>query len=247
MRLPSSCPLLLGTLLVFFVFNACVKPPPDFDPRNGDNVYTGCRIKSIGGIPILYNRNNDPVSFIHAGNAGTGNPNVIFKYDNRGRLAEYTAIFSNNSYGFEHRYGYNGNGKRIEADTFYFMGSYGVPNSYAYKNIVYPVYDNLNRVAKDSTVSVSSAGVGSYTIQQYDYFNNGNRITSYNYDDKLNPHRTNRVWMFINRDYSVNNPVPASAYNRAGLPLTFPSKDINDLQLMIYFIGGNTPLEYDCQ
>jgi len=40
-------------------------------------------------------------------------------------------------------------------------------------------------------------------------------------DDKIYPHRTNKVWMLIDMDYSVNNVFTASAYKSSGLPLQF--------------------------
>jgi hypothetical protein len=232
-------------LVTIFQSTSCLKPPPNFDPRNADNVYTGCRIKSINDVPVLYNRNNDPVSFIHDGQAYTGNPNIVFKYDNRNRLLEYAALFSNNSYGFVHRYTYNQ--QRIVADTEYVFGSYGVPDSYAFKNIYYPVYDNLGRVAQDSVVNYTSYGTIATRIQPYVYTADGNRYNSITYDNKLNPHRTNKIWMFIDRDYSINNPVPAVTYNGSGLPLTYDSKNVFNFHLMSFDYRGATTVTYECK
>ena len=70
---------------------------------------------------------------------------------------------------------------------------------------------------------------GSYELS---YDRNGNLVRpGVTYDDKINIYRTNRVWQFINGDYSRNNPVTGggfysfpvtpAAYNGAGLPTRF--------------------------
>ena len=48
-----------------------------------------------------------------------------------------------------------------------------------------------------------------------DYFYPSNGV----YDENLNPHRTNIVWMLIDRNYSVNNPLTAGNYKGALLRL----------------------------
>ena len=41
------------------------------------------------------------------------------------------------------------------------------------------------------------------------------------YDTKISIYRTSNVWMFLNRNYSVNNIRRATAYNGKGLPKAF--------------------------
>lgn len=225
---------------------SCIKPPRDFDPRDGNNVYTACRIKSMGGAPWVYNENNDPVSSVHT-NAGTGSPNIFFKYDNKGRLMEYTGLDDNGSYEFMHRYTYHQ--QRIVIDTMYIFGQYGVPNSALFKRIYYPRYDNLNRIAQDSLVYYSTANgpAANSVIIDYPYHQDGNLFNGYTYDNKLNFHRTNKIWMFIDREYSLNNPVPALTYNSAGLPLTFSSKNLFDFNFTYFSVGGAITISYDCK
>lgn len=53
------------------------------------------------------------------------------------------------------------------------------------------------------------------------YDANGNVVLDYTtYDNYKN---TNKIWMFIDDDYSVNNPFTAITYKSVGLPLTFPA------------------------
>ena len=235
-RATALCIPFIGICL-FFNFS-CTKLPRDFDPRDGNNVYTGCRVNSINGIAFTYNKNNDPVTYIHD-NVGTGNPNLFFKYDNRGRLTEFAAL-EFDSYEFLHRYTYYQ--QRIVVDTMYIFGEYGVPESYAFKRISYPAYDNLNRIVQDSVVQN-----GQSWIIYYPYRADGNLISGSTYDDKLNPHRTNKVWMFIDRDYSVNNSVAAATYNSSGLPLMYPAKNGFDLVFAYFRWFGATSITYDCK
>ena len=237
--------LAMGACLL--IGNACTKPPGDFDPRDGNNVYSGCRVKSINGLPFSYNKNNDPVSLERVGQAGTGNPSFYFKYDKKGRLAEYISIFSETNYGFRHLYGYQGNHDRIATDTLFFMGNLAFPDLWAYKSIYYPRFDNLNRVVQDSVVTTTYNGNNGSAIINYSYNAAGNLNNGNLYDDKLNPHRTNRVWMLIDRNYSVNSPVAAATYNYAGLPLSFASKNALDLVFNFNSYFGATTIAYDCK
>jgi len=41
------------------------------------------------------------------------------------------------------------------------------------------------------------------------------------YDNKINYHQTNKVWMFIDDQYSVNNPFHIDEYDVHGLPVKF--------------------------
>jgi hypothetical protein len=240
------CMPLIGICMVLTI--SCSKVPRDFDPRDGNNVYCGCRVKSINELPFAYNQNNDPISLLRAGQAGTGNPSFYFKYDKKGRLIEYISLFSETDYGFRHLYAYNGNADRIVTDTLYFMGSTEFTNVWASRSIYYPAYDNLNRVVKDSIVTTQfNSGAIVSSVVSYPYNITGNLDNGYVYDNKLNPHRTNKVWMFVDRNYSVNNPVAASTYNHAGLPLTFPNKNTLDLVFNFNSYFGSTSIAYDCR
>jgi hypothetical protein len=85
-------------------------------------------------------------------------------------------------------------------------------------------YDNYGRIFQVSIEFPQEPGALPSTTT-YNYDNNGNLIPSNPanavYDNKVNIHRTNDIWMFVDRNYSVNNPVKATTYNTKGLPLTF--------------------------
>ena len=60
------------------------------------------------------------------------------------------------------------------------------------------------------------------TTSLYEYDKRGNLvIADATYDKKTSIYRTHAIWMFLNRNYSLNNPVVATSYNANGLPLTF--------------------------
>ncbi|MEO5593193.1 MAG: hypothetical protein ABIR15_12960 [Chitinophagaceae bacterium] len=244
------CYLLLFLCLLQFI--SCIKPPSNFNPADGNNVYTGCRIKqtvslftsadgSLATRKFTYNSKGDPVTVI-SDRTSTGSANLEFKYDSKGRLVEYNAGYPNGSYDFKHRYGYSQN--RITTDTT--TGGFN-PFGFPITTIItWITYDNLNRIVKDSSVVQNSSF--SY-VTEYSYDVEGNKvIKGVVYDDKLNAHRTNKVWMFIDRDYSVNNPAGANAYNSVGLPLYYPANAAALLHLGYFYYGeGPVIITYDCK
>ncbi|MEP6749216.1 MAG: hypothetical protein ABJB86_15890, partial [Bacteroidota bacterium] len=249
--------------LSFPFLNSCIKPPLNFDPRDGNNVYTGCRVKETvnqgttesPGFTrhVAYNSSNNPISV--DGGGSTGRPNLVFKYDKREKLIEYSGVYTNALYEFVHRYGYSNN--RIVTDTQYVFGTYGNLTDYQSKRIIYVFYDKLNRVAEDSEVFVYPTVFTS--VLKYDYNQDGNfegfsdngGLTTYDYiyDNKLNPRRTNKIWMFIDRNYSVNNFYTAKTYNSAGLPLTFGpyQKFTFDMIFASFYYYGTSQITYDCK
>jgi len=242
-----------GIVLLCGLFaGACVKPPEQFDPRDGNIVYNGCRVKQIisqgskytPGFTreFAYNNQNDPVS-VTVPNAGTGNPNLIFRYDNRGRLIEYSGLYTNGGFEFMHTYGYRNN--RIVTDTTRTLGAYSNPAGAWSKRYKYLSYDNLNRVVQDSEVYITP--VLETVIWQYAYDATGNLVKNVGYDNKLNPHRTNKVWMFTDRNYSVNNEVGATSYNSAGLPLTFSATGPFSYVFANMYYYGEVNYVYDCK
>jgi hypothetical protein len=81
--------------------------------------------------------------------------------------------------------------------------------------------------------------------RDYVYDANGNLVNGAVYDNKLNINRTNAVWMFITRDYSVNNPFTASQYNQNSLPLRFTAT--NNTPAFLPTAKGNVSVDYLCR
>jgi hypothetical protein len=238
------------TVILLFQLSSCIKVPDPLHPGDAANVYTNCRIKQIVTVGqyasftriFTYNSNNDPLyetGILGPVHGGTGNPDLSFKYDNKHRLVEFAGLYANGYYEYLHHYTYQQN--RIVIDTVSSFGLYGgplpPPALVAYD---YIRYDNLSRIIQDSVVNTGSHNS---QVTNYTYDVNGNLLTDNTYDNKLNPRRTNRIWMFIDRNYSVNNPVAASTYNSSGLPL--------HVNLAGNFLwsnyNGTTDITYDCK
>jgi hypothetical protein len=168
-------------------------------------------------LQFNYNASGDPVSITRKFGTHTGSPNFLFKYDERNRLTDFIGPYSNNtSAEFWHKYFYDNRGN-IVLDSGYIFPQItnGFPtNAYIHQATHY-TYDNKQRIIKDSTVF---AGSIQPVVNTYSYDINGNKTGS-NYDDKINLNRTNKIWMFLNRDYSVNNPYDAASYITTGLPV----------------------------
>lgn len=67
------------------------------------------------------------------------------------------------------------------------------------------------------------------------------------YDDKVNIHRANEVWMLFDRDYSRNNPFVAEIYNSYRLPEKIANKReafLNANQVIFYF--SDAAINYMC-
>jgi hypothetical protein len=170
-------------------------------------------------LQFTYNAAGDPLSITRQLGAHTGYPNYIFKYDEKNRLTELIGPYNGNTTAeFWHKYFYDNKGNIILDSTYVFpQMQNGFPENYHSRRLTFYTYDNKRRIVGDSTVF--SNPVPS-VVHTYGYDANGNR-TGRQYDDKINVNRTNKIWMFLNRDYSVNNPFTATSYNATGLPSSF--------------------------
>ena len=183
-----------------------------------------CRIESIWLNPgqmdqqfrlIAYNEFENP-TYITNPMVVTGSPFRSFKYDSWHRLREYLEAYSNNTFETWHFYGFDQSG-RIGVDTSYTFGSSltGKPTNYYYRTISTLSYDAQNRIISSANVitpdPTNPQVPPSSNLQTWTYNSAGNReVPGLTYDNKLNLNRTNDIWMFLARDYSVNNPFIAT-------------------------------------
>jgi hypothetical protein len=196
--------------------------------KPGDKEYNKCEIESITVLdPIFswrsaafeYNQHGDP-THITPDFVGTGNPKQEFRYDKKQRLTDYIGRYDGQGFEFWHKYGYDEK-DRIIRDTQYVFGFYGAePSGAILTYYIDYTYDNKNRISQLSLFDVRAPGPP--FVQTYTYDVNGN-LAGETYDDKVNIRRTNKIWMFIDRDYSVNNPINADVYNFFDLPTAFNS------------------------
>jgi len=226
---------LVSLSIVLLSFAGCQKrvdtPDVPFKPEEvagtplpGQSTY--CRIESVWEHPfddgerfilVLYDEFENPVA-ITTPLVTTGSPFRTFKYDNWHRLREFRGEYANGGFEFWHFYGYDLNG-RIGVDTNYQFSSIG-PNgtiNYAERYISKIDYDAQGRISR---VVTNGQKTSFHTDLVYNYDASGNLIRSPGvvYDNKININRTNDIWQFLTRDYSMNNPLIADAYNAAGFP-----------------------------
>ena len=189
-------------------------------------------------ITFEYNKKGDPVS-VTPSFIGTGTPQWLFRYDNKGRVTDFIGVYENGGFEFWHKYGYDKH-NRIIVDTQYIFGLYGdEPMNYNQVFYIQYSYDAQGRI---SQMVHSISGVTNYT-----YDANGNLVRpGAVYDTQVNFRRTNQMWMFITRDYSMNNPVAADAYNSEGLPTEY---DITPPPFYSFFSWSliDASLSYNCK
>ena len=229
----------IGIAGILIIFSSCqknldtVKQPDELmgTPLPGQVTY--CRIESFwvknGQFGqefriVGYDEYENP-TFISVPMVTTGSPFRTFKYDTWHRLKEYREEYTAGGFFSWHKYFYDNNG-RIGADSSYSMGAFseGGPFVYLSKALTIFEYDNQNRIIKaTTTIGPGTIFPGNPTpatfIGEYTYDAAGNRVRpGVIYDNKMNLHRTNDIWMFLARDYSVNNPFTATSYNSTGFP-----------------------------
>jgi hypothetical protein len=208
-----------------------------------------------------YNKNGDPTSVIF-NQVGTGRPNLIFRYDKYGRLTDYAGPYTNGMYEFWHHYQYLNN--RIVSDTLFGFGE--IRNDTLFPSNQYALttqfeYDAFGRIIKTIQHNVFYYRNLDDVIIIYKYDNNGNlshRIWYYgtpsqrdevftDYDNQVNIHRTSNVFMFVDANYSINNPIKATSYNNSGLPLAFNSEQIFYYTFLYQFDIIQSTIVYKCK
>lgn len=204
-----------------------------------------------------YNTLGQPVSinFDHGCATGAPSPTYLFRYDKAHRLTDYIESCEN-FFDVWHTYKYNSKGLIVK-DSIYIWGdvSGGHPSETAYDSgYTDYTYDAEGRMTQATTFR-SGEDYADTTTYTFAYNNAGNvQIRDYNgivirswtgYDDKINVCRTNKIWMFLNRDYSRNNYIAADSYNEHGLPLQLPVSFSN-----FHFSNeetGNMIFDYTCK
>ena len=168
---------------------------------------------------FTYNTLDNPVSIIHQKGIGD---NIFFKYDKANRLTDFIIAYADAEGGDQwHRYSYDPhNTTRIIADTDYisYLSHNGTMTSYEVTELTTFVYDAENRISKTTQTILGDTTITAYTYDSHGNLEAGGAV----YDNKINVHRTNKIWMFLDNDYSVNNQVDNGTYtyNQGDLPLT---------------------------
>ena len=209
-------------------------------------IYESC-CDSKDTMVVAYNTFGDPITITQLPSPGTGIPNYFFKYDKKRRLTELLGLYSG-GYGGEvwHKYFYENPGNsNIVLDSNYFFPRFenGIMIWYHSASATFFTYDKWGRIIKDSIIYQG----GQYTmVNNYVYDANGN-LSGYVYDNGSNINQTHPIWMFLNRNYSVNNPFIAQAYNSVGLPTRIKTGDATSYPLRFFISFRDATISYECQ
>ncbi len=232
-----------------------IEIPPDFHGNSRCKIKRMVFYNTYHGTysgNFYYNHFGDPDSVIYE-QVGTAEPDFRFIYDNKKRLRETYAYYGPAFLSYEkwHKYGYN-NKNQIVTDTTYTFGAIGGnpdEDPHTTKAISYLLYDRYGRIIKDSVRYIVPALPVS--VMQYDYDNDGNLLREgFAYDSYFNPHQLHPVWKFLDRDYSINNPIPAVTYNKYRLPLRFDFPLANPSRYTFLYESrplNKSDIEYDCK
>ncbi len=255
-----------SVLLMLMLSGSCGKTDSiRLELENGNTELKECVITSMGtGMPgsfdrydFVYNKLKNPVSATPVGGPNTGTPKWVFLYDAKDRLIQYGGVYRVGSlFEFWHKLYYDKQ-DRIIADSAYQVGDTLHFDQSYFQGLDLISYDHLNRIDQETgTNNLSSilpppAPPPPPGPHPSPYDARGNLLRSFNtYDNKLNPRLTNKIWRFINRDYSVNNPLGATAYNEHGFPLHFSDTTqatFGEIFNLNAESATGVSFQYDCQ
>ncbi|MGZ3888682.1 MAG: hypothetical protein ACXVBR_04975 [Flavisolibacter sp.] len=254
-------PLLQGFLPFLFVLflAACQKQTETIASDNNNQTalrkttIDKWRIKRItqyqpwSTVPVrigefVYNKQDDPVSItFNELDSDPAQTNWIFKYNQKHQLTEAMMSYVQ-SYLRWQKFEYDKKGVIYRDSTYIFVFLInGVPQlDRAYRSQNDYFYDSLGRVVR---VENHQQDMSTHAFN-YAYDANGNLVRpGVLYDDRVNPQRTNEVFMFVARDYSMNNTLTAQSYNEGGLPLSFRQEGRSATFLST--ILNNADIEYE--
>ncbi|PVD49467.1 hypothetical protein DC498_24940 [Terrimonas sp.] len=168
--------------------------------------------------------------------------NKGFAYDEMGRLRVYT---SDSFITFWHLYTYTSPTKITDSVFVYSSGDYTVndhPDTYVSVRVSHLTLDMFGRIIKEETIEESG-----YTSEKtFVYNTDGNLIIpDVTYSGKPNIRQTNKIWQFIDRNYSVNQPrSEVAALNAYGLPYIFRSPISSQSEVLA--IAPGAVVTYNC-
>ncbi|MEX6688817.1 hypothetical protein QTN47_15020 [Danxiaibacter flavus] len=224
-------------IIVVLAFTACKKNMEDCEPTTPgkppvDSAAT-CRIEQISGrgdeddyliANFQYNGHNNPVSVKYVDNLDYSR---FFKYDDKQRLIGYerTSNYADStSFITWHKYVYVSDSLIVDSVFNYGTGWPGDrPTTYGSVNLIEYQLDNKGRVVAKKDYKPD----GTFTTQQYEYNLAGNQPSGYppTYPYLLgvkNIRKTNKVWQFLDLNYSENPlAIETGAVNEQGYPTSW--------------------------
>ncbi len=243
--------LLRISFVAILVFLTACEKLIDFIPAKAKN----CRIKKIHFIipgsedfnsnydmDFYYNKWGNPDSIIIS-RPLTANYNRYFLYDNKKQLKRLVEAQDFRFPVLVHRFGYS-------KDLIISDSTVSFYTQVPFHTITNFEYDSHGRISKSTFNFVPPDPYVSVT-QTFQYDSEGNLLNGIgNYDNKLNPNQLHPIWLFLVRNYSLNNPIHAVQYNNFRLPTKFAespqSGGFEFLGVGFNFLD-RSEIEYDCK
>ena len=248
----TGCLLLLATLLS----PSCSKIEElGSELKNGNADLKACVIREIDfqvdnpapgistRLSFTYDNRRNPLT-VTPDQIGTGAPEYYFYYDKKGRLVTFAGLYNNGFFQSWDNYIYDDR-DRIVGDSAYVLGEVGQLGGAAYKYFSVLTYDNWNRIIEEK-ITNSQLPFNPPLLRNYSYDGAGNLILpGAEYDNDVSILLTNKIWRFLNRNYSLNNSGKALTYNEHKLPTLFPGVP-GDLVVFSSFPVQGSAIQYDC-
>ena len=270
----------IGVCMLLLAGSSC-KKAYDFIREHPDDHLSFCRITHIRGdgffaypgatdtLTFFYNAKGDPTDMLDRSPA-RNSQDQHWRYDNRGRLIAYYITFPPPP-GYPpptgaveyHKYAYPKPDWVV--DTVIYYGTPEFPPLYkdAFDGrIDAHLLDSRGRIIR--TYHLADLNPPTQPTTEYKYDANGNlEVSNYlgapyppgtTYDHMINPYRTNYVFQFTYKDFSLNNLIaidPASVgglvpeYNQFGLPVTLPVPSLTIFTLITFDAMNSNPIEID--
>lgn len=239
------------TPLIFFAFISCTKFSFNEYKKNAGTLafcniatWTDVHGDEIRTNKFEYDSSGRPVSVTSNMN-GTGNGHHFFTYDKQDRLSSYEYEFVEKK---KFTYNNSSNVRPAGAEVTDVLGR-EFAESYT--------YDDRGRIIKSERSFVSSPyeedGIPD-VVREYIYLDddlssillNGEQVNpDVVYSSKPSVYATNKVWMFINQNYSKHSVDAVQSVNRIGLPAKFKSDHYQFPFLDIETTGSS--LTYACE
>lgn len=204
-------------------------------------------------LTFYYNPDGTP-SHIDRAFVDDGSPKYIFRYDGQGRLLDYIGALDNGAAEFWTRYYYNEAARTVLDTTYTDARQYLTWPPEFNGDALTEVrrFDELGRIIRYQhffLTNIDGADTALPLFSQNFVYNRQGNVEGFTYDDKIDFHRTNHVWQFIDNDYSNNNALPIQQYNAYGLPtevnFNIPTNEVGPS----VFLGLNYPdftIHYSC-
>jgi hypothetical protein len=230
----------LALTVFFFVLFSCRRILEQININTNGSEITGCRITGIDypgpsapvSLTFTYNASGDPVSIHPADETDLDAFSMDFHYSSGSTLSsastnEYINGHGSTTYLYE--------GDKIDSSVFVHQEDDDERHNKYH-------YDGFHRVAGVTSDLYFLEYFQSRREFHYAYDVYGNLTGMGTFDEQTNLLRTKKIWMFLSRNYSINNPVGATSYNSAGLPEHFGTTTAKFINIPL----SNATIHYEC-